>query len=292
MRLSPLSPLSPRIIVALGVLLALPTALAKAPPATPSAQAACVGACENASEVLLNTLDDAVLEQCVYACRAGSWSDALTTCITMARSRKAMARCERQRLKERENRQGENATETDGFKAPPGLELVPITGKASARSTNNTVTVSTTGIAVGGIRRASVTCKFQGRPCSDNDHTRLDARFSIDPINKEHGKRESLLIVPVHEAISAAVKAQKDALLRLDPVERREYDRDSASRLNLAIDYRIPYRTVAELVYSAAMSEIYDIRFVVGQANHLSALAIHAPGSESGWGAVNTIRSR
>ena len=61
-------------------------------------------------------------------------------------------------------------------------------------------------ILVDGKKALPVQCQFQGRPCEEEDYERPEATFKIDDMNKEHGKSESLLIVPLKEAITKAVK--------------------------------------------------------------------------------------
>lgn len=117
-------------------------------------------------------------------------------------------------------------------------------------------------IVVDGKRALPMSCKFSGRPCTEEDYERPGASFSIDPVNKEHGKRESLLIVPLREALEKAVKHLKDQNLDLPEEVRKKYAENQGVATVIA-DRDIPYRVIAEVVYTTAMAELHDIRFAV-----------------------------
>ena len=117
-------------------------------------------------------------------------------------------------------------------------------------------------ILVDGKKALPVSCKYQGRPCTDGDIERQGLSLSIDPVNKEHGKRESLLIVPLKEKLSAAVKALKDQNMDLPEEVRRKYLANQGVA-TIICDRSIPYRMIAEIVYTTAMAELHDIRFAI-----------------------------
>ncbi len=107
-----------------------------------------------------------------------------------------------------------------------------------------------------------VSCKYQGRPCNEADYDRQGLSLSIDPVNKEHGKRESLLIVPLKEKLSKAVKDLKDQNMSLPPEIAKRY-RANQGVATIICDRSIPYRMIAEVVYTTAMAELHDIRFAI-----------------------------
>ncbi len=117
-------------------------------------------------------------------------------------------------------------------------------------------------ILVDNKRAVPVACKFQGRPCTEDDLERQGLSLSIDPVNKEHGKRESLLIVPLKETLEKAVKDMKDQNLELPEEVRRKYMANQGVA-TVICDRSIPYRMIAEIVYTTAMAELHDIRFAV-----------------------------
>lgn len=117
-------------------------------------------------------------------------------------------------------------------------------------------------ILVDGKRAVVVSCKFQGRDCSDEDLERTGLTFMIDPLNKEHNKRESLLIVPLKEKLEKAVKDMKDQNLTLKEEVRKKYEANQGVATILC-DRDIPFRMIAEVVYTVAMAELHDIRFAV-----------------------------
>jgi hypothetical protein len=117
-------------------------------------------------------------------------------------------------------------------------------------------------ILVDGKRALPVACKFNGRPCTEEDYARPGATYSIDPVNKEHGKRESLLIVPLKEALSKAVKTMKDQTAMFSGEQRKKYEAVQGVA-TIICDRDIPYRMIAEVVYTTAMAELADIRFAV-----------------------------
>ena len=117
-------------------------------------------------------------------------------------------------------------------------------------------------ILVDGKSAVKVTCKYQGRPCGEADLDRPGISLSIDQSHKEHGKRESLLIVPLHENLERAVKDMRDQNMELPEEVRRKYEQNRGVA-TIICDQSIPYRMVAEVVYTTAMAELHDIRFAI-----------------------------
>lgn len=124
------------------------------------------------------------------------------------------------------------------------------------------LTVNKKEILVDGKRALPVTCKMGGRPCTEEDYERSGADFEIDPVNKEHGKRDSMLIVPLKESLEKAVKGLKDQNMELPEEVRKKYLANQGVA-TIICDQNIPYRMIAEVVYTTAMAELHDIRFAV-----------------------------
>ena len=117
-------------------------------------------------------------------------------------------------------------------------------------------------IVVDQNKAVPVSCKFNGRPCTEEDYERPGLSFSIDPVHKEHGKRESLLIVPLKEVLEKAVKGLKDQNMDLPEEVRKKYLANPGVA-TIVCDKSIPYRMIAEIVYTTAMAELHDIRFAI-----------------------------
>jgi biopolymer transport protein ExbD len=124
------------------------------------------------------------------------------------------------------------------------------------------LTVNKKEILVDGKRALPVACKFNGRPCTEEDYERPTSTYSIDPVNKEHGKRESMLIIPLKESLEKSVKALKDQNMEMPEEVRKKYLANQGVA-TIICDVDIPYRMIAEVVYTVAMAELHDIRFAV-----------------------------
>jgi len=117
-------------------------------------------------------------------------------------------------------------------------------------------------IVVDQKRALSVACKLDGRPCTDEDLNKPGAQFYIDPVDKEHGKRESLLIVTLKNELDKSIKRMKEQNLDLPEEVRKKYLANQGVATVLC-DKDIPFRMIAEVVYTTAMSELHDIRFAI-----------------------------
>lgn len=113
----------------------------------------------------------------------------------------------------------------------------------------------------------TVSCKLDGRPCTDEDLTKPGAVFYVDPVNKEHGKRESLLVVPLKTELQTEIKRMKDQNVGM-PEELRKRYAEAQGAVTLVVDRDIPFRMVAEIVYTVASAELNDIRFAVVYTEH------------------------
>jgi biopolymer transport protein ExbD len=124
------------------------------------------------------------------------------------------------------------------------------------------IIISKKEIVVDQKRALPVACKLNGRPCTDDDFEKQGAQFYVDPVNKEHGKRESLLIVPLKKSLEISVKRMKDQNLDLPEEVRKKYMANQGVA-TLICDRDIPFRMIAEIVYTTAMVELHDIRFAI-----------------------------
>jgi len=117
-------------------------------------------------------------------------------------------------------------------------------------------------IVVDQKRALPVACKLNGRPCTDDDFAKQGAQFYIDPVNKEHGKRESLLIVPLRDTLKKAVDRMKDQNMDLPEAQRKKFMQNQGVA-TIICDRDMPFRMIAEIVYTTAMVELHDIRFAI-----------------------------
>ena len=117
-------------------------------------------------------------------------------------------------------------------------------------------------ISVDQKKAVPVVCKLDGRTCTEQDYTNPNVRLSIDPMNKEHGKKDSLLIVPLKNALDKAVKQMKDDIANQPPeiVEKFKHNQGVAT---IICDQGIPYLMIAEIVYTTGMAELNDMRFAI-----------------------------
>jgi hypothetical protein len=150
-----------------------------------------------------------------------------------------------------------------------------------AKSTANTtpkdsipMTVNKRHIIVDKTAVVKVDCKIGGQLCTENDFTlkaacqEKNANCSEDELEKadamyfyvakdfkEDGSDEKFLINPLHKELERLVKLQKD--------ENASLDRKFEGVTTVICDKDIPFRLIAEVVYSAGMAELHDIRFAI-----------------------------
>lgn len=92
--------------------------------------------------------------------------------------------------------------------------------------------------------------------CSPEDIERLARmRFRIDKSYKQDGNEEQFLIVPLHKKLQQLVKNQKE--------ENQALGREFRGVTTIIADAQIPFRMLAEVVHTAGMAELSDIRFAV-----------------------------
>jgi biopolymer transport protein ExbD len=112
-------------------------------------------------------------------------------------------------------------------------------------------------VVVDNKRVVKVDCSRGGQICQTADY-RLDGNsYAIDKSFKQDGSADSFLIDPLHKRLDALVKAQKEEAkelgekYRFKPIATIVCDRD------------IPYRLIAEVVHTAGMAGLSDLRFAI-----------------------------
>ncbi len=92
--------------------------------------------------------------------------------------------------------------------------------------------------------------------CTPEELARLNRiRFRIDESYKQDGDAEQFLIVPLLDRLQQVVKDQKEQSMLLG--------REFRGIATIIADRNIPFRMLAEVVHTAGMAELGDIRFAV-----------------------------
>ena len=118
------------------------------------------------------------------------------------------------------------------------------------------VTVTRRQIIADGLPVVAVRCRTaEGSACGDEDYEREGSTFRIDRSFKEDGDDASLLLVPLRDKLAEMVRAQRQVELELG--------QERVERLYVTCDQEIPFRMIAALVYTAAMSELRDVHLAV-----------------------------
>jgi biopolymer transport protein ExbD len=100
------------------------------------------------------------------------------------------------------------------------------------------------------------TCAINRKDCSDSEMEQLkDMYFFVDKSYKEDGDDQSFLIMPLMKALDEKVKNQKE--------ENQELKRKFEGAVNIICDRDIPFRLVAEVVHSAGMAGLSNMRFAI-----------------------------
>lgn len=127
---------------------------------------------------------------------------------------------------------------------------IPLEGKADAQS-----------LPEGDIQALNY-CDTVPMPgdCTPDVMERLKRiRFRIDKSYKEDGSDEQFLILPLHKKLQQLVRAQKEENLALG--------REFKGITTIIADRSLPFRMLAEIVHTAGMAELGDIRFAVVKTN-------------------------
>ena len=79
--------------------------------------------------------------------------------------------------------------------------------------------------------------------------------FYFDKTDKQDGDESKFLIVPLHKMLEQKVKDQKQ--------ENMDLGREFKGITTIIADRDIPFRMLAEVVHTAGMAELHDIRFAI-----------------------------
>jgi hypothetical protein len=99
-------------------------------------------------------------------------------------------------------------------------------------------------------------CEQKPEECTPEEKNRADNMyFYIDKSFKEDGSDEKFLISPLQKELERLVREQKEENLKL----QREYK----GVATIICDRDIPFRMIAEIVHTAGMAELHDLRFAI-----------------------------
>lgn len=103
-----------------------------------------------------------------------------------------------------------------------------------------------------------VDCTAGGQVCQEEDFARDGNYYSIDKSFKEDGSESSFLIDPLYKKLDTVVKLQK--------AEAKELDREFKPIATIICDREVPFRLIAEIVHTAGMAGLSDLRFAIIKA--------------------------
>ncbi len=99
-------------------------------------------------------------------------------------------------------------------------------------------------------------CDLNPAECSPEELQVLKSMyFYVDKTYKENGDENSFVIVPLLAALEEKVKQQQE--------ENRELRREFKGVVNIICDRDIPFRLVAEVVHTAGLAGLSNMRFAV-----------------------------
>jgi len=99
-------------------------------------------------------------------------------------------------------------------------------------------------------------CDVKPEECSPEELKILESTyFYVDKTYKEDGDENSFLIVPLLANLEEKVKQQQE--------ENRELKREFKGIVNIICDRDIPFRLLAEVVHTAGMAGLSNMRFAV-----------------------------
>ena len=121
------------------------------------------------------------------------------------------------------------------------------------------ITVTKKAIIVDNKSIVKVDCNHKGQICQDEDYKEPGNSYSIGKSFKEDGAESSFLIEPLQKKLDEIVKQQKEDAKMLE----REYK----AVATIISDRDIPYRLIAEIVHTAGMAGLADLRFAIVKTN-------------------------
>ena len=121
------------------------------------------------------------------------------------------------------------------------------------------ITVTKKAIIVDNKSIVKVDCNHKGQICQDEDYKEAGNSYTIGKSFKEDGSEASFLIEPLQKKLDEIVKQQKEDAKMLE----REYK----AVATIISDRDIPYRLFAEVVHTAGMAGLADLRFAIVKTN-------------------------
>lgn len=120
------------------------------------------------------------------------------------------------------------------------------------------ITITEKNILVDSKEVVPVDCSMNGQVCQPDDYTRKEAPlplFSVDKTYKKDSSESSFTIEPLLERLQEMVEQQKK--------EAAELQREFKPVATVICDRFIPYRVIAEVVHTAGMAGLSDLRFAI-----------------------------
>jgi len=119
------------------------------------------------------------------------------------------------------------------------------------------ITLTKNKILVDAKAVVKVDCSVGGQVCQREDYTREDVLpfYSVDKSFKEDGDEKSFMIEPLHKALEQIVKQQKE--------EAKELGREYKPVATIICDSSIPFRLIAETVYTSGMAGLSELNFAI-----------------------------
>lgn len=112
-------------------------------------------------------------------------------------------------------------------------------------------------VIVDNKRVVKVDCSRGGQICQTADYRMDGNSYAIDKSFKQDGSADSFLIDPLHKRLDTLVKAQKEEAKELG--EKYKFKPIAT----IVCDRDIPYRLIAEVVHTAGMAGLSDLRFAI-----------------------------
>ena len=117
------------------------------------------------------------------------------------------------------------------------------------------ITVTKQSIIVDHKSIVKVDCNRNGQICQPEDYKESGNSYTIGKSFKEDGNEASFLIEPLFKKLDELVKQQKE--------EAKELEREFKAVATLVCDRDIPFRLIAEVVHTAGMAGLGDLRFAI-----------------------------
>ena len=128
------------------------------------------------------------------------------------------------------------------------------------------VTLTKNKILVDAKAVVKVDCSVGGQVCQREDYQREDAFYSVDKSFKEDGDEKSFMIDPLHKALEQIVKQQKE--------EAKELGREYKPVATIICDAFIPFRLIAEVVYTSGMAGLSELNFAIIKTGSRAGLKV------------------